>query len=235
MEQSQARKVAGSSAYGQLADLLRDKIVAGQLTAGAKLPSERELCAEHGLARGTVRQALNHLREEGLVVIQHGRGAFVRATPKQIPVPVDGPSGPPAVIVAAITDAGLPATARPMGLGPEAFDDTVRTGVIVFADAEPVATWQAAIRTPGPARHDPERGIHAAFPPSPPGPRTTTRARLVTRDEQRLFRLPATTTVLEVETTYDSAGTAVQHTAVYLADRIALTTGPTKASDDASA
>jgi GntR family transcriptional regulator len=68
-------------AYKQLADLLRQQIVAGELTPGAPLPSEARLMQELGVSRNTVRLAVQLLRSEGHVVTEHGRGTFVRARP----------------------------------------------------------------------------------------------------------------------------------------------------------
>lgn len=62
----------------RLADELRVSIESGELAAGAKLPSERELAELHGIARNTARQAIRLLAESGLVVAEHGRGVFVR-------------------------------------------------------------------------------------------------------------------------------------------------------------
>ncbi|GAA4491900.1 GntR family transcriptional regulator [Gluconacetobacter tumulicola] len=42
-----------------------------------RLPSEAELCRLYDVSRITVRQALSHLAERGLVVRRHGRGTFV--------------------------------------------------------------------------------------------------------------------------------------------------------------
>lgn len=64
--------------YQQLAALLRSKIKDGTYAPGAKLPSESTLQQEHGLARDTVRQALDMLRNENLIVTFTGRGSFVR-------------------------------------------------------------------------------------------------------------------------------------------------------------
>lgn len=66
-------------AYHQIADLLRADINAGKLEPGSQVPSERTLIAQHGAARGTVRQALAVLRTEGLIEVHFGRGAFVRS------------------------------------------------------------------------------------------------------------------------------------------------------------
>jgi len=63
--------------YYQLAQLLREQIRAGILKSGGQLPSERELMQEHNLSRNTVRQALDILRKEGLIVRDHGSGTYV--------------------------------------------------------------------------------------------------------------------------------------------------------------
>jgi GntR family transcriptional regulator len=68
-------------AYRQIADRLRRAILNGELSAGEPVPSERALIDEYGTARGTVRQALGLLRSEGLIDVEHGRGAFVRQRP----------------------------------------------------------------------------------------------------------------------------------------------------------
>lgn len=46
---------------------------------GARLPSERELCARLRVSRVTLRRALTHLAEEGLLAASHGRGWYVSA------------------------------------------------------------------------------------------------------------------------------------------------------------
>lgn len=59
---------------------LSDRIRSGLLPVGAKLPSEAALCAEFGVARTTVRQALDGLVQEGLVEKRMGLGSYVRAS-----------------------------------------------------------------------------------------------------------------------------------------------------------
>ncbi|WP_210649455.1 FadR/GntR family transcriptional regulator [Nocardioides sp. SYSU D00065] len=61
---------------------LKDKILAGDLAPGAKLPSEAELIEEYAVSRTVVREAVTRLRAEGLVETQHGRGSFVLAVPE---------------------------------------------------------------------------------------------------------------------------------------------------------
>ncbi|MGH3897204.1 MAG: GntR family transcriptional regulator [Pseudonocardiaceae bacterium] len=65
-------------AYLQIADALRRRITDGGLTDGAPLPSVRALVDEYGTAQGTVRQAVDQLKSEGLIVARQGRGVFVR-------------------------------------------------------------------------------------------------------------------------------------------------------------
>ncbi len=64
-------------------DVLRDRIVRGELAAGTQLPPHLELAADYGVAPLTMRQVLAHLEAEGFVSREQGRGTFVRrqATP----------------------------------------------------------------------------------------------------------------------------------------------------------
>ncbi|MFI8189567.1 GntR family transcriptional regulator [Streptomyces sp. NPDC085946] len=50
-----------------IADTLRERIRAGELRAGERLPTQAELAEEFGVERGTVRQALRVLQEDGLL------------------------------------------------------------------------------------------------------------------------------------------------------------------------
>ena len=61
---------------------LKDRILAGDLAPGAKLPSESQLIEEYAVSRTVVREAVTRLRAEGLVETQHGRGSFVLAVPE---------------------------------------------------------------------------------------------------------------------------------------------------------
>ncbi len=67
--------------YAQLAALFRRRIERGQWSPGSQLPTLEDLMAEFGVARVTVRQAMNALAREGLVSAQRGRGTFVTARP----------------------------------------------------------------------------------------------------------------------------------------------------------
>ncbi len=70
-------------AYLVIADSLRSQIAEQKLKPGERFPTERELVQEFGVARMTVRQALDILQIEGLIDRKRGRagGTFVRAIP----------------------------------------------------------------------------------------------------------------------------------------------------------
>ncbi len=65
--------------YQQISEALIRDIAAGRLTDGARLPPERQMAAELGVAVGTLRQALNDLTEKGLLARVQGSGNYIRA------------------------------------------------------------------------------------------------------------------------------------------------------------
>ena len=67
--------------YLQLIDLLKGKIKRKAWQPGEQIPGEPDLCAEYGISRTVVRQALRELELEGLILRKKGKGTFV-AEPK---------------------------------------------------------------------------------------------------------------------------------------------------------
>jgi DNA-binding GntR family transcriptional regulator len=63
--------------FVQLANLLREDIRTGRLRKDSHLPSEPSLMQAHSVSRGTVRKALELLRDEGLITTLPGRHSFV--------------------------------------------------------------------------------------------------------------------------------------------------------------
>jgi GntR family transcriptional regulator of arabinose operon len=57
---------------------IRERILAGDLVAGDRLPSELQMAQQHHTSRGTVRHALDVLVNEGLLERVQGSGTFVR-------------------------------------------------------------------------------------------------------------------------------------------------------------
>lgn len=71
------RADARLSRYQQLAERLRSDITTNRIVPGDRLPPEAALAETHGVALGTVRQAISLLVDEGLVERRQGRGTFV--------------------------------------------------------------------------------------------------------------------------------------------------------------
>lgn len=72
----------GVSRYNQLATLFRRRIEAGQWAVGDQIPTVDELAEECGVARATIRQALDLLEGENLIERFRAKGTFVRRRPK---------------------------------------------------------------------------------------------------------------------------------------------------------
>jgi GntR family transcriptional regulator len=68
--------------YLQVASVLRRRIRDGHWAVGDKIATLEELEREFGVARVTVRQAIDLLHSEGLVKSFQGRGTFVTKTPE---------------------------------------------------------------------------------------------------------------------------------------------------------
>jgi DNA-binding GntR family transcriptional regulator len=68
--------------HGEILAKLRDFIVEGNLSAGARIP-ERQLCEMFGISRTPLREALKVLAAEGLVDLLPNRGARVRMLSEQ--------------------------------------------------------------------------------------------------------------------------------------------------------
>lgn len=63
--------------YVQVAEHIAARIRAGEFQPGHRLPPEREMAGEYGVAYNTMRKSMEILRERGLIVTMHGRGTFV--------------------------------------------------------------------------------------------------------------------------------------------------------------
>ena len=67
--------------YIRVADDIAARIASGELAPGTRLRAERELATHYEVSYGTVRRAMERLREQGLIITIHGRGTFVRHSP----------------------------------------------------------------------------------------------------------------------------------------------------------
>ena len=75
-----ARPKSSDALYLKIAAALRDRIREGALRPGDKLPSEAGISAEFGVARGTAREALKKLEDDGMVDALPAVGRVVRST-----------------------------------------------------------------------------------------------------------------------------------------------------------
>ncbi len=72
----------GASLHGEVLGRLRDYIVEGNLSDGARIP-ERQLCELFGISRTPLREALKVLASEGVVDLLPNRGARVHVLGEQ--------------------------------------------------------------------------------------------------------------------------------------------------------
>jgi ribosomal protein S25 len=77
----------------EIADILRERIRVGELKAGDRLPTQAELAEEFGVERGTVRQALRSLQEDGLL------SNVSKGSPPRIAAPTRAAGGPQPTMV----------------------------------------------------------------------------------------------------------------------------------------
>jgi GntR family transcriptional repressor for pyruvate dehydrogenase complex len=64
--------------YELIVRRLEQRIIAGELKEGQRLPPERDLAKTFGVSRTAVREAMKVLAQSGLVEMRHGSGTFVR-------------------------------------------------------------------------------------------------------------------------------------------------------------
>lgn len=65
--------------YLQVVHHIAEQIRTERLPVGARLPAERDLAEQYGVAVNTVRRAVRELRDQGLVITVPIKGTFVQA------------------------------------------------------------------------------------------------------------------------------------------------------------
>ncbi|MFF5529823.1 winged helix-turn-helix domain-containing protein [Streptomyces misionensis] len=78
----------------EIAGVLRERIRAGVLRPGERLPTQAELAEEFGVERGAVRQALRVLQQDGLL------SDVTKGSPPRVAEPQSGPDEPQPTMVA---------------------------------------------------------------------------------------------------------------------------------------
>ncbi|KIL38126.1 transcriptional regulator [Gordoniibacillus kamchatkensis] len=68
---------ASKPIYLQLADRIHRQIISGELKAGEKLPSIRDMGIKYNMNPNTVQRAYSELEREGILETKRGQGTFV--------------------------------------------------------------------------------------------------------------------------------------------------------------
>jgi GntR family transcriptional regulator, uxu operon transcriptional repressor len=69
--------------YRQIADQLSKLIASGEFVVGQRFPAERELAAQLGVSRPSLREALIALELEGIIEVRVGAGIYVTSSSRQ--------------------------------------------------------------------------------------------------------------------------------------------------------
>jgi GntR family transcriptional regulator, transcriptional repressor for pyruvate dehydrogenase complex len=67
----------GPKGGGKAYNVLLGQILNGELLPGSRLPIEQELAEQYGIARSTLRRALDRLRKDELIISRQGDGHYV--------------------------------------------------------------------------------------------------------------------------------------------------------------
>ncbi len=76
LENVAAQTITRKSLHEELVDRLQQMLLNGTLAPGSKVP-EKDLCAQFGVSRTPMREALKVLASEGLIKLEPNRGAWV--------------------------------------------------------------------------------------------------------------------------------------------------------------
>ena len=120
---------------------LKERILAGDLAPGSKLPSEAELIEAYAVSRTVVREAVTRLRAEGLVETFQGRGSFVLTVPEPTSFQLEATAIRSHHDVLAMVDFRLGVESEAAALAAARVDEAgaqgIRDALSAFAAAEP--------------------------------------------------------------------------------------------------
>ncbi|MCR5856044.1 phosphonate metabolism transcriptional regulator PhnF [Mesorhizobium sp. J428] len=238
---SSIRRNSGVSLWRQISDRIRRLETDGQLDAEGRLPPEFKLAEEFGVNRHTVRSAISHLVQEGVLRTEQGRGTFFRSRPR-LAYPIGrrtrfsaGLEGQASTLQTALVDSAIvPANVRvaeALDMAPEAPAVWLRT--VGLADGEPVSTaesWFPADRLGGIADAFRRTGSITAALASLGVADYTRRSTVLTAthagddDLARLKLAPGAIVLATESVNVDPAGRPIQYSRTrFSADRIELT------------
>jgi GntR family transcriptional repressor for pyruvate dehydrogenase complex len=82
-------RLSRAKLYEQVLERIRAHVAERELSAGDRLPSERDLAERLGVSRASVKQALVVLEAQGLLDIRHGGGAYLTTNRLEVADPVE--------------------------------------------------------------------------------------------------------------------------------------------------
>ena len=146
--------------------------LARSLTPGDIMPSERQLCLDHGVSRITVRRTLGDLVSEGLLVRVRGKGTFVAARTARSRLHLASFTDemrrmgmePSTVVLSAEREVPPPRTAAALGLDERA--ETYHLRRLRLADGLQISVdegWYPAELFPGLDKLDLTRSVYRAM------------------------------------------------------------------------
>ena len=224
--------------HQQLRNILAE-LATTHLRPGDMLPSERQLCADYGVSRITVREALGQLVSEGLLVRTQGKGTFVAHRPARSRLHIAsfhedmrrmGMEPSTVVLTAARVTPPAPTVER-LRLPAQGAAYHVRR--LRLADRVPMSVddaWYSAALLPGLDQFDLQASLYDTLARQYGRPidhaEQTVSAGLAGEEIGRLLGIPASGPVLRFDRVSYSRGDAVEHArSWYRADRYELFMG----------
>ncbi|BAD41333.1 GntR family transcriptional regulator [Symbiobacterium thermophilum] len=138
--------------WQQVVDMIQRNVEEGHWPVGHRIPSERELCQQHGVSRTTVRLAIAEAVSRGLLHRVHGKGTFVarpkihqplvQVTPFAAALRAQG-LVPRTRLLAVMTQPADPATAHMLGL--PTGQEIMRFRLLGLGSGEPVAAYHSTV------------------------------------------------------------------------------------------
>jgi len=224
-EEPVARIVAGMVPKHEQLRARLVELVSGTLTPGDLLPSERQLCLDHGVSRITVRDAIGQLVSEGLLVRVRGKGTFVaqRAARSRLHLASFHADmrrlGLTPTTVVLVVECTVPPAATASVLGLRSKQQAWHVRRLLLADGSPMTVddaWYCAELVPDLDAHDLSRSIYDTLRDYYDLPldhaEQTVAAAEAGEEFAVLLGVPAARPALVVDRVSFSGGKAVEHT-----------------------